>query len=188
MTPEERARALRVEAGEVLGLVHLHEVCSGVGEIVPTGSYFLDVMMYPDIDVYLPPTSAKALMEVGTRLASLDCVKRMNFEKGGPGDLADGLYLKPVVEHGHWERPWKIDIWSLPLPVIANKQEELVELRRKMTVGHRQRILAYKWSVMTDTGRTPMLSGIHIYRAVIDKGLTDSESITSYLRENGIDI
>ena len=188
MTPEERAHALRVEADEVLDLIRLREYCSNIGEITPTGSYFLDVMMYPDIDLCLPPTSAEALMEVGVRLATHDCVRKMNFAKGGPAELAEGLYLKAVIEHGSWEHPWKIDMWSLPVHVVEEKQDELVDLKQKMTAEHRRRILSYKFSVITDAGRTPMFSGVYIYRAVINEAMEDFESITNTLRENGIHV
>jgi len=188
MTSSERARALRIEADEVLDRIQLREHCSGIGKITPTGSYFLDVMMYPDIDLYLPPTSPGTLMGVGTRLAALDCVKRVVFEKGGPAELAAGLYLKPVVEHGSWGRPWKIDIWSLPMSIIEKKQEELLRIRERMTSEQREGILECKFKLLTDAGRTPMFSGIHIYRAVIDEGLEDFESIVRYLRVNGISV
>lgn len=179
---------LRAEADRVLELVRLRECCRDIGEITPTGSYFLDLMIYPDIDLYLPPTSTEALMSLAATLAKNDCVKRINFAKGGPGDLADGLYLKPVIEHGTWERPWKIDMWSLRPDVVREKQRELVDLRRRMTPDQRQVILDYKWRVITDAGRTPMFSGIYIYRAVMDLGITDAAEITNYLRENGIDV
>ena len=107
MGPEERARALRKEADEVLELIHLHKHCASIGPITPSGSYFMDLMMYPDIDIYLPPTSVQGMMALGARLAEYECVKELKLLKGWAEeeDLADGLYLKPVVAHGHWERP-----------------------------------------------------------------------------------
>lgn len=144
-------------------------------------------MMYPDVDLYLPASSPEEMMKVAGKLALHDCVKEIVFQKGGPAELADGLYLKPVIRLGAWERNWKIDIWSVPADVAQKKQAELTDLKARMSPDQKQLILAYKFSILTD-GRTPMFSGIHIYRAVVNLGLTDFSEINSYLRENGISL
>lgn len=186
MTAEDRSRALRQEADQVLALVRLHELCAPIGRLIPTGSYFMDLMMYPDVDIYLPPTTPERLLGVAVELVKQVCVQRINFIRGGPGDLKDGLYLKPVVVHGNWERPWKIDIWSLPLSVVEKKQAELGDLKTRMTPGHRAVILDTKYRLLTNTGRTPMFSGIYIYKAVIDHGLKKLEDIVEFLKRNEI--
>ena len=186
MDPEERAQALHREADELLAYLRLSERCADIGEITPTGSYFLDAMMYPDIDLYLPPTSAEKLLALGAELARHECVTKLRFAKGGPGDLKDGLYLKPIIEKGSWERPWKIDMWSLPRDVVERKQADLADLKAKMTPAQRQRILRYKYHILNADGRTPVFSGIHIYRAVIARGMEDFGEIAEFLRQNGV--
>ena len=188
MTPEERSQRLRAEADQVLELIRLRECCREIGDLTPTGSYFLDLMMYPDVDLYLPASSPEALMKVAAKLALHDSVKEIVFQKGGPADLADGLYLKPVVRFGAWERNWKIDIWSVSADIIRKKQVELADLKARMSQDQRQLILNYKFSILTAAGRTPMFSGIHIYRAVVNLGMTDFTEISGYLRENGITV
>ena len=186
MTIEARSKQLRREADEVLARIHLREHCARIGDLILTGSYSLDLMMYPDVDLYLPPTTPEVLLAVGAELAQYDCVKKLNFEKGEDGDLKEGLYIKPVVQMGDWGRPWKVDIWSLPLPVIAKKQAELESLKRQMTDEHRHRILDCKYRLLNAEGRTPMFSGIHIYRAIVDHGMTELDQIVGYLKQNGI--
>lgn len=188
MTPEERAKCLREEADKVLKMVQLKKHCAPIGQIVLTGSYFMDLMMYPDIDLYLPLTTLETFLTIAIKLAQYDCVKKIIFEKGGPAELAKGLYLKPLIEYGNWKRPWKIDIWSLPSDVIDKKQKELQDFKNRMTPAQRRLVLEYKFSILTETGRTPMFSGIYIYQAVINLGLKDFTEITKYLRENGINI
>jgi hypothetical protein len=172
MTPEERSRALRREADEVLSIICLREHGAHVGEFVPTGSYFMDLMMYPDIDLYLPPATAEDLLRVAVSVSRYDCVSSIDFRRGGPGELEDGLYLKPIVEHGNWERPWKIDIWSLPRTVVDSKQGRLADLKSRMTPENRDLILRTKYKLLTPAGRTPMFSGLYIYEAVVDHGLS----------------
>jgi hypothetical protein len=188
MTPEERSKRLQKEADKVLAMVHLRQHCAHIGKIVPTGSYFLNCMMYPDIDLYIPLVPVEILFGIAIKIARYDCVKKINFEKGGSGDLMKGLYLKPVIQYGEWERLWKIDIWSLPINIINEKQKELEDIKTRMTSEQKEIILNYKFSILTETGRTPMFSGIYIYRAVVNLGLKDFTKITEYLRKNEINI
>ena len=155
---------------------------------MPTGSYFMDLMMYPDIDLCLPPTTPEKLLGVGMELAKLGFVKRLRYLRGGSGELSDGLYMKPEIEYGKWGRLWKIDIWALPISVLEAKRREMEGLKARMTPRHRAIILDTKYRLLTDEKRTPMYSGIFIYRAVINEGLADMDSIVSFLRENGVDL
>ena len=188
MKTQERSRALRDEADQILKMIELRKHCAPIGDVLLTGSYFMDVMMYPDIDLYLPPTSSDVLLSVAAKIADHECVKKLNFKKGGVEELEEGLYLKPYVDYGNWGRPWKVDMWCLPRGIAEKKHAELVELETRMTATQRERILNYKFQALTQEGRTPMFSGIYIYRAVIELGYEDSDDITMYLRENDIAI
>ncbi len=188
MRPEDRARKLKKEADELLDSIALAKLCKPIGELIPTGSYFLDLMMYPDIDLYLPPAKPRLLFDIAASLVENEPVTRVNFLNGGPGELKNALYIKPVIAVGDWERAWKIDIWAADLAFIEKKNKELEELGRKMTPQQRHLSLEYKFSVLNAQGRTPMYSGIHIYRAVVEHGLCEFEEITQYLRKNSIDV
>src|SRR4030067_1845380 len=114
MLPLERAAKLRQEADDVLEQIGLHEILSPYGKVFPSGSYFLDVMVYPDIDLYITKVSLEQLFEIGAQIANCELVTQVVCEKSDdPVHLPDGLYLKPRVNHGDWGRPGKIDIWSL---------------------------------------------------------------------------
>ncbi len=177
---------MRSEADEVLDLIRLEELVVPIGQIQPTGSYFMDLMMYPDLDVNLPRTTPDKLLQVAVELSKQPCVRKIRYLRGGPGDLRDGFYLKPEIAFGDWGRLWKIDIWSLPEPVRAKQHEEMNALKRRMTAAHRAIILDTKYRLLADEGRTPMYSGLFIYRAVIDLGMTQQAAIDEYLADNGI--
>jgi len=112
-------------------MINLKRYCVPVGKVVPTGSYFMDLMMYPDIDLYLPHTAIEKLFTLAAKFAKIKCVNEVVFQKGDKGDLARGYYLKPIIEHGDWGRRWKVDIWSLPARIIKKKQKELRNLKER---------------------------------------------------------
>ncbi len=186
MIPEDRSRALKQEADEVLDLIGLEALVAPIGPLTSTGSYFMDLMMYPDIDVNIPLTSPERLVGVGMELSKLDCVRKLRYLRGGDGDLRDSFYLKPEVQYGEWGRLWKIDIWSHPQSFLEKSRAEMADLKRRLTAAHRAIILDTKYRLLTPEGRTPMYSGIFIYRAVINHGMVEHDEIAEYLRSNGI--
>jgi hypothetical protein len=105
----ERAGLLRQEADVLLRELRVHEIVSEYGTLTPTGSYFLDVMAYPDIDFCISQLSVEQLFSIGGRLAASPLVYEVVFQKSKDESLPGGLYLKPRIHYGNWERPWKID-------------------------------------------------------------------------------
>lgn len=188
LTPLERADKLKAEADQLLQDIQLEELCREIGKPMPTGSYFLDTMVYPDIDLYLPPATPTQLLKIGAYLAENHPVTRVNFLNGGSGPLKDALYIKPVIAAGDWERPWKIDIWAVEELFIAEKNAELLRFKEKMTPPLRELIIEYKYSILNEEYRTPMFSGYYVYQAVFDHSMRDYGEITAYLRENGIKV
>jgi hypothetical protein len=189
MNPFERAAKLSQEANVVLELIRLYDTLRGYGKVYPTGSFFLDVMAYPDIDLYITWVNLEQLFQIGAKVARCDRIQQVVFEKSDdPVNLPDGLYLKFRVDYGDWGRPWKIDIWSLDEAVITDKMADMRRFQSKMTAELRQQILEYKLSVMTSLKRTPVYSGYYIYRAFLDEGLTDFASVNQYLLSHGIQL
>jgi hypothetical protein len=107
-------------------LIKLDEILCSYGKVYPTGSYFLDAMVYPDIDLYITKVNLEQLFEIGAKIAKSNLIIQVVFERSDdPIRLPDGLYLKPRVNYGDWGRPWKIDIWSLEEDVILQLLVEM---------------------------------------------------------------
>jgi hypothetical protein len=184
--PLKRAARLKQEADFILQAVNLVEIVQPYGRITPTGSYYLDVMAYPDIDLYLSKVSVAELFAIGGQMAACDLVYQVVFEKSQTTRLPGGLYLKPRIRYGEWGRPWKIDIWSLADEVIDRQMAEIHRFKQAMTAEIQEQIIRYKHAILTASQRTPMYSGYHIYKAFIDEGLTDFQAVTAYLVEQGV--
>lgn len=184
----ERATKLREEADLVMRAIGLEEILHPYGEITPTGSYFLDLMVYPDVDLYMPKVNSRQLLEIGARLADVSIVTRVVFEKSAVPNLPGGLFLQPRIEYGEWGRPWKFDIWSLDATIIAEKMSPMRKFAARLTPALREQILRYKFSLLNGEQRTPSFSGYFIYKAFIDEGLSEFDQVTQYLIDNGINI
>lgn len=171
MLPLVRSDKLRHEADLVLGLIRLYDILRPYGKVYPSGSYFLDVMVYPDIDLYITKINIDQLFEIGAQIASCELVTQVVFEKtDDPVHMPEGLYLKPRVKYGEWGRPWKIDIWSLEEKIILHKMADMHHFKVKMTPSLREQIIRYKLSVMTSQKRTPRYSGYYIYGPSLMRG------------------
>jgi len=182
MNPIERSAQLKKEADNLLQEIRLEKRCREIGKLTPTGSYYLDLMMYPDIDLYLPPAKPRQLFQLAADLVENYPVVRVNFLNGGQGPLKNGLYIKPVIAVGEWERPWKIDIWAVARSFIDDKIAEMDRFKERMTSQQCELILNYKYAILNDEDRTPMFSGIYIYQAVIDRGLQKFSEITEIFK------
>ncbi len=188
MNPIERANQLKNEADFLLQALQIPQIFAPYGGITCNGSYLLDVMAYPDIDLYVPQMTIEQVIAAGGRLAASPLVTELVFKKSDDPTLPGGLYLKPRIAYGDWGRPWKMDIWSVEQRIIDAKMVDMRRFQARMTPELHERIITYKVSILNAQGRTPMYSGYFIYRAFIDEGLVDFEDITRYLREHGIEI
>jgi hypothetical protein len=186
MDPIERSAALRREADVVMREVCLHEIVAPYGRVTPQGSYCLDLMMYPDVDLFIPPVSLDELFAIGAQLAASELVTRVKFDKCAPETLPGGLYVQPRVRYGDWGRQWKIDIWSVAAAVAEKQLAELEVFRSKLTEPLREQILRYKHSILNKDHRTPIFSGYFVYKAFLDEGMTDFDEVTRYLVANGV--
>lgn len=188
MDPLERSRRVKAEADEVLELTGAIDILSEYGRVVPTGSYYLDVMVYPDIDLYIPSLSVGQLFEIAGRIAATEKVVEFLFKRPDLPELPGGIYTKARVDHGDWGRPWKLDIWSLSDTLIDEGMEDMRRFRDRLTPELRERIIIYKTSIINTAYRTPMFSGYQVYKAFIDEGMRDFDDVTRYLIDHGIDM
>jgi hypothetical protein len=142
MLPIEHADKQRSEADFVLKLIRMDEILNPYGRVFPTSSYYLDVMAYPDIDLYITKVSLEQLFDIGSQIATSDLVTQVIFERSDdPVHMPEGQYLKSRIKYGDWGRPWKIDLWSLAENVILHKMVDMRHFQQKMTPHLREQII-----------------------------------------------
>ena len=195
--PVELSDALQAEANSLVWSKGLDEALSQFGSVFYTGSFRLNLMMWPDIDIEMSvepdPDSVACFFDLGKAIASLEGVSNLQFSNQlhfpKHSEVApEGLYWKVTIQREKGRMPWKIDLYSLRPEIIDQSKVEMNRLDQKLDREKRALILKTKYALLTPTGRTPISSGHNIYRAVLDEGLEEFNDIVEYLRENGVEV
>jgi hypothetical protein len=192
-TPLEIADVLHKGADQIVYGRGIDEILQPYGEVFYTGSYFLNVMVWPDIDITMAmeshPPSIRDFFQIGTEIAGIDGVvslKFNNFFRLGAEDLPEGLYWG--IRINMEDREWKIDLWARDRGALVENRATMGRMRQMMDEKTRKLIVEVKYSLLTQEGRTPFLSGYKIYEAVFFEGLRKQEDILAYLKEHGVQI
>ena len=190
------ADKLRAEADDILhGDRGVDKILRSYGKVHYTGSYALDLMAWPDIDITMlldgDPYSFDNFFAMGKQLAQVAGVDKIEYWNSMNWDvhnLPKGLYWGVRLDTGTWDVPWKIDVWATNETEFKRNQELMKRLSGELNPEARKLIVEVKHSVITPEGRTPQGSGYYIYEAVLSKGMRTAREIREYVKEHGIDI
>jgi hypothetical protein len=186
------AEQLRREADEIIYDRGLDGILKSWGLVWYTGSYALNTMAWPDIDMILlksNPASLTDFFEIGREVAQMEGVielKFWNYLIQSSPFLPHGLYWGARMETGKQPIPWKIDIWVTEPKELDESKANMKRLQDAMTEDARRLIVQVKHNLLTDEGRTPQGSGYFVYQAVLFEKLTNEEDIRAYVRSKGI--
>lgn len=186
------ANTLKKEARDLLKNEDLWQSFAKNGKIHVAGSTYLDLLVFPDLDVYFEVKDVKSILgtfaDAAKNLIVMDQVRTIEFEKDlhqrYPKQVPEGFFLQYRIDNGH--RLWKVDIWSVAdKNILDNKMQESARFKEQMTPEQRKLILQAKHQLMAPFGRTPMGSSYLVYVAVVEKGLSTVEAIIDYVRSQG---
>jgi len=175
------------------------EALLSIGEVHFTGSYALDTMTWPDIDLELEPVSKerKAPEVLGSLAAILFMDRRVskvdfrNFTHHSRPGMTRGFCLSIQVldedlrlfDQGLF---WKVDLWILENSAPSRLFME--KLLTQMTTHEKELILNYKRTWTKMYGRPPQMASYFLYQAVVFEGLKEEQEILASLRERGVKV
>ncbi len=190
---EEVANELQKEAKDLLDIKSLWSSFISNGKIHVTGSTYLNLLVFPDLDVYYEIFDPKInVIEIFAEAArhfigmkevtSFQLEKELN--KRYPNKVPEGIFFQYRFNNG--KRLWKVDIWAIAdRKVLENKMLELKKFKEQMTEEQRKLILFTKHKLAKPFGRSPAFSSYLVYKAVLEKGINDVDQIIAYIRNQG---
>ena len=192
---------LHAQATKFIETSPFFNTMKALGEVIFTGSYALDTMTWPDIDVQLQLASAytpvQAISQLSTAMIESPNTIRFKFLnfKNFPKDYwPRGLCITGNISDSALEnlfpaQPyWKVDFWILDEKDIAQNRQFMTRLKKSMTPAHKECIMHYKESWTQQWGRPPQRASFFLYQAIVFEGLKSEEAILNHLRENGVKI
>ena len=176
---------LHKEAERILLELNLINFLSRLGKPTIVGSFALNLMSWPDIDiVVVSEMEIQGYLDTANYLFQKQNVYSLNlqdFRKSIYSDRPQGLYcgvcylVKPKTF-------WKIDIWFLP---DAKALDLVKSVKSKLNDKNRLTILKIKNEMRESTKHGKEVSGMDVYKAVLEKGVKNLTEFRSYLKNQG---
>jgi hypothetical protein len=177
---------LKKEADEILHEKGLIDILNSFGTPHIHGSYLLELMTWRDLDIYLEvdEISITDFFALGTSICNSFAPVKMSFRnelKAKTNGLPKGLYWGIYLGN---ERPgaWKIDLWAVSAPECLRLLNYCSNIKQKLTAGAVQNILEIKSECWQNLEYRRSYSSSDIYKAVLEKNITNIEGFKEYLR------
>ncbi len=188
---EALSNELQKEAKDVLDNKLLWIPFTSNGKIHVTGSTYLDLLVFPDLDVYYEANDSVDIVDVFSEAARhiivTNEVTSLEIEKElykRYSQVPKGIFFQYRINNG--KRLWKVDIWAISDKTVFEKQMlESRKFKEKITESNRKLILLVKDKLAKPFGRTPCFSSYLVYKAVLEEGINDVDQIFDYIRKQG---
>lgn len=159
------------EAYNILHSKGLYSILKKLGEPIVSGSYWLEMMTWRDLDIYvaIDSLSQDSFFDVGKEISVCLRPAKMNFRNefiGKTPHLPKGLYWG--VHTNLFNQSWKIDIWGMEIDEVRRKQKALEKLKVQMDQSKRKVILDLKTQLHAHPKYRREFFSVDIYNAVID--------------------
>lgn len=189
-----KAKYIKKRAQEVLRKTNLVETLEAHGEVIFTGSFELDTMVWNDIDLQILPKNGisedKTLLgKLAQSLISNLPIKKLSF-------IDFYIRKKPKMPKGryigfqYWDEDnseeWKFDIWILAEEDFEKNRKFMNQMKDKLTGELREEAINLKAKLTKKYGRPPQLASYNIYRALVQEGIRDEKEILEFLVKNGV--
>jgi hypothetical protein len=178
---------LRQEADAVAADLRLDEQLRHIGQPVRVGSAALGLLAHRDLDVTVvcAELDESAVVALSGWLALQPFVRQVVYRDdtalwNDDPDYPDGLYLGVKYCRAE-DREWNVDVWFVDEPQRQPDLNHLGAFGPRIDYAARVAILRIKhrWAATPHYGRE--VSGIDVYRAVLDDGVRTPEQFDGWL-------
>ena len=177
---------IKKEADNILYQQGLIQVLNAYGQPHITGSYFLNLMTWRDLDIYIETEQINetTFFTLGGSIAALLNPVKMSFRnerlKKTPG-LPDGLYWGIYLGNER-EGAWKIDVWAINKTECNKLISYCKAIEEQLTPEAVLKILAIKSQCWKDPEYRRSYSSMDIYKAVLENGVSTISEFRNYLK------
>ena len=184
---KSKQNSLHKKALEIINELRLVEVLNEFGDVHIVGSVALELMSWPDIDIVVfgQPDYANFLKVVNSLFHenNIYSLNLQDFRKSIYPERPQGIYCGVK----YLEKPetfWKIDIWFLPKS--EDKALKTVQwVKKRIDDKNRELILKIKNEMRIKLKHGTKISGIDVYKAVLENGVKSLNEFRDYLKKSG---
>ncbi|MFW6281775.1 MAG: hypothetical protein ACOC1O_03145 [bacterium] len=176
---------IKNEAEEILQ-EGLYQILNKYGTPFITGSYYLDLMTWRDLDIYIDVPNESKFFNLSFDLANYLKPDKMNYRNeinldrpGKPSGLYLGIYAEIKQEN------WKIDLWGFKDSQIKKHKEDLYNLKQKVEKeDNKNKILQIKKEFCKHPLYRKKFFSMDIYNSVIENEVTSINKFKNWLKNN----
>ena len=184
----KHSRYLRQEASELLNKEGLLSILNAFGTTQVIGSYSLDTMTWPDIDISMnlpDEQNVERFFELGKRIATKFQITKMSYSnhfiRNFPG-FDHGLYWGIQLRYA--EREWKLDLWGYGDTDYQKHIAESDALHQRLQQADRTAILRIKHVICQNPDyRGNVYNSMAIYRAVLEDKVKSVDEFKAWLEK-----
>lgn len=186
-----QSRIIKKEADKILKESDLLNILKIYGEVKFVGSYALDVMLRPDLDVlvFSSKHDFSKLKETLKQIVIKNYFQQIcfaNWVDFRKQDTLNGYYIQPQIKIGN--NNWKLDIWLLTRDQYKPQTERFAKLLKfeKKSEFKKLSILSLKNEFRKGSKYIKPIDGKLIYEAVLEKGVQNKPDFMKYLKSKNI--
>ena len=182
------SKRLHQEASEILDKEGLLPMLRSFGTTRVIGSYALDTMTWPDIDISMKlpnDQNVDLFFEIAKIIATKFQITKMSYSnhfiRNFPG-FDHGLYWGIQLRYA--EREWKIDLWGYSDTDYQTHIAEFDALHRQLQQADRTAILCIKHVICQHPDyRGNVYNSMAIYRAVLEDKVESVDEFKAWLEK-----
>jgi hypothetical protein len=180
---------VKAQATKILEESGVIEILQSYGEVKIGGSYALDTMLRPDIDLFVVTGKHdwEKVLQIQTKIMrtkyfrEFDFVNWVDFEDKNL-ETVKGYYFQPWVPKGG--QLWMIDIWLITpeYDETTKTTEHFKKLLEQSDESKKTAILEIKEAMRQGKKYVKGVDGRRIYQAVLEGGITTPKEFETFLQ------